>query len=316
MSLVPSGPTRGSIIVKWLTVDFVDLVVGGGLTGLFFIVSMPEIATMTGVATALFGAMKYSLKAEMRQIQLEMAKELLPLQQIRQVIDIEQSSNVEQVDGIRKVYLGILEPEFRSVKDSILFEANERLLALSHQKTSEELGTGAYYTWLLPMLAEMRAGERISAVSLMYDAEWDDSEVERKFVEENLAAARRGVSVQRIFIIPQDKLSAALQNEAIALHLKEADNGLDGYFVRREDLEHRDPDLLRRAGDGFIKISDRVALIDKFGAAGEVRGKVTMNQADIRFLATIFSQLLLQATKLTATHIQNPARPLLQGPKH
>jgi hypothetical protein len=86
------------------------------------------------------------------------------------------------------------------------------------EKTSHELSTGVYYQWLLPALAEAGRGHKIHALSMMMNCEWDDSPVERRFIESNIQAARRGVLIDRIFVMPAAVLAEASRNPAILCH--------------------------------------------------------------------------------------------------
>lgn len=231
-------------------------------------------------------------------------EELGPVVKLSEIVDLDRKCSVAAIQRLLNLYLQISEPEFRKVKDGVVSEANERLLRLVHEKTSDELPTGEYYAWLLPILEETKAGTQVWAVSMMLDSEWDDSPAERRFLEGNLNAARRGAFVERIFVLPKAILKEALiQNDGVRSHLENASDHMRAFMVEREFLEVRDSDLLSQLGDGLIAFDDRVALVDA-AADGQIRGRLTMNPSEIARLRKIYENLKLNARELTEVATQ------------
>lgn len=216
--------------------------------------------------------------------------------------DLNQSNKLPQLQGLIANYLAIPERELTRVKDAVVSAASDELLRLATEKSSGELASSEYYSWLLPMLDDTRDGATIRALSMMMDCEWDNSEPERRFIKANVDAAKRGVKVQRIFIsTPEVMLNAIERMPAVKPQLEEeAPPALAGYFVDRSYLERNDPKLLRRLGDGFIDLDGRVALVDLHSLDGSARGEVTMHPAKLSSLQEIHSQLLLQASALNS----------------
>jgi hypothetical protein len=222
------------------------------------------------------------------------------LERMAQVTDLRSECNVDPVRKMLEIYLNITEQEFRGVKDGIVAEALVKLNKLRNDKRSEQLATSEYYEWLFPILDGIGKRQTIKAISCMFAAEWDDTPAEQRFFKGNQDAAERGAIGERIFITSPDVLSKVLTNKAVEAHCeeKQKETGLIGYYVEREKLSAKEPDLLKMAGDGFIIFDSRVALIDEFGGDGIVRGRVTMNESEIQGLEKIFQRLKVHASRL------------------
>lgn len=234
------------------------------------------------------------------------------IKQISKIIDIEDKIKVEEISKILEIYLKITEPEFTSVKDKYISETINKLNRLNFDKHSEELPTSEYYSWLLPILDKIDKGDSIKAISFMFEPEWDESPVEKKFIKGNLVGAKKGAIVERIFIMKKDFLNHALQNKAVFNHTAEQrkKTKLIGYFVDKEKLAKEEPKLLASVGDGFIIFNDRVALIDRFDIAGNgIRGVVTMNPSEINDMLRSFQLLKQIAEDLSTSLIRYPKTP-------
>jgi hypothetical protein len=299
-------------LVRWIFVDYLELIVGTGLVLALLVLHQTELMHITGVVTALLAVQKFSLRYSVEQAQERILREFEPLHRLELILDLEAQESVYTLEVLTKTYFGITQPELRQVKDRMLRDALDRMRQLAVRKTSEELSTGEYYEWLLPMLRDVKRGEKVIAVSLMFDTEWDDSEVERKFIEENIAASRRGATVDRVFVVPEANVEAMLDNAGVGSHRPRSGTGMSGSYATREYLERHDPELLRKVGDGFILIGDRVALVDRFGPNGEARGYVTLNPSELGSLATAHQRLKNMSRALPHT-ASGPK--LLAGPR-
>lgn len=155
-----------------------------------------------------------------------------------------------------------------------------------------------YYERLFACLEAAR--HTIVAISTMSELEWTDSAIERRFFDLMVEAAKRGVIVRRVFVMPKD-----LQRKAVAsLHAVRAhcwDYGpqmLKGYVITPEELRLRDPRLENTIGDGFISFDDEIVLVDAFDGQ-QARGKITRNASDISRLLAIHQRLQNAAKQLT-----------------
>ncbi len=285
-----------------------DLAVGVvGTLVAYFPLANQGLAEIFGVVTLLLAANKIS-------IQVHIEDRLEPVTKMAEVLDLTQALTVSDIHDLSKVYISITEEEFRRVKENVLSEAIQKLKKLAQQKKSDALSTAEYYAWLLPILSQVRKGEEVHAISVMHDAEWDDSPAETRFFEENLAAAARGALIERIFVMPRSKITEAMKLAPVGSHLRGATPGLRGHFVDLDYLKRQDSRLLADIGHGFIEIGGRVALVDQFGATGEVRGEVSMDKTEIRELTRIFEKLQLYSRELTADLSQQVSPVLIAGP--
>ena len=230
-------------------------------------------------------------------------KQFEHLKKLTEIIDLSADCDIAQLREVIDAYLRIPEPEFLRVKAGILSSTRDELLRLANEKSSGDLSSGPYYRWLLPMLEDAAPGSTIRALSLMMTCEWDDSPSERQFIELNKAAARRGVRVERIFVMPRGQLVQALRNPAVRWHLMEEDPpNLLGYVVDFDWLARNDKPLAAKLGDGFIDFHGaerRVALVDLHSVDGSIRGAVTMLPAQLAKLREIHDTLLVHAEELS-----------------
>jgi hypothetical protein len=262
------------------------------IVGLIFLaVGKRELAELTWVIGVALSFTRYAFSKKLEE-------EMLPLHKLTSVMDLQRQMSVSQFQEMIRIYLEITEPEFRRVKDTIITEAIERLSELAQQKTSDQLATGDYYNWLLPIIQSTLHGSSMWAVSMMLSIEWDDSPAEQSFLRLNLDAAQRGVFVERIFVVPQSVIPNLYSIKAIREQLDNAGDYLKPLVVEREFLEAHDPQLLKQLGDGLIAFDSRVALIDTLTPEG-IRGYVTMNPGRITRLRRMFENLRVHARPLS-----------------
>lgn len=286
---------------QFLRLPIIEIVV---TTALFLVLYFPldrkDLGEIVGVVGILLAVSRLGF-------QQAVADQLRKVDRLADIIDLHRESQISSIDKMLKSYVAINEAEFRGVKDHIIAEAAEKLHKIAAERKSDELSTGAYYSWLIPILQRVRRGDYVRAVSLMHDIEWDDSEPERKFFEENINIIRRGGHVERVFVMPRAKWEQALRNEKIRAHARDSTFGLTGWFVDLDHLQRQDARLLERVGHGFIEISGRVALVDRFSEHGEVRGQVTMEEGDLRRLSKIFDELKVYAAPLRIAGAASPS---------
>jgi hypothetical protein len=267
-------------------------------------------------ATAVLGAGGLLIKPELGFITWAVGL-LLGLNQIRtdvktekgfervnrlaEIVDISSNTDIEQLKLLVDAYSRIPEPEFQTVKDNVVTLARDELLRLARDKSSGELSTGTYYRWLLPMIGDAPSGSTIKALSLMLQCEWDESQAEESFIEANIQAARRGVIISRIFVMPRTLLREACENPAVRSHLKEVEPAnLRGYFVDLDWLQQHDEPLASKLGDGFIAFDQQeVALIDLHSVSGSIRGLVTKLPAELAKIRIVHEELAIHARELS-----------------
>jgi hypothetical protein len=235
-----------------------------------------------GAQLALIVALVGVLLAVLRSaLQLSIDEALAPVTKLAEIVDLQMDLNVDNVQLLLQRYLSVTEPEFKQVKEQIVADATEKLRRLAIEKRSATLQTTDYYDWLFRQFDLLAPGEYVHAVSLSSDTEWNDSQLEKNFLAKNLEAAKRGVLVSRIFIVEEKRLEDFLKLPPIHAHTKEADTGLQGFYVSRNNLELVDREALAAIGEGFIDFNGHVALEDRFDTQGLARGDVTMLSTDL-----------------------------------
>jgi hypothetical protein len=223
---------------------------------------------------------------------------------LAEIADLSASSNVSSISALLETYLQVGESEFAAVKQQVVSEAAVKLRRLAIEKRSPTLQTADYYAWLFRQFEKVGPGDYIHAVSLSSEAEWNDSAVERNFLQKNLDAASAGVLVSRIFIVPANALEAFIALTPIAAHTTEDENSLSGFYISRDELEKDDRDLLLAIGEGFIDFNGRVALEDRFEQDGRARGEVTLHPSDLERMQVMFVNLLNLAEPLSRNLIR------------
>jgi hypothetical protein len=230
-------------------------------------------------------------------------------------IDLSGRGNSADLESLIRAYGSVTDREFIAVKDALIGDAIEKLRKIASEKTSDELGRGDYYQWLLPILDGAQSGEMIRAISMMSDSEWDDSPEEKRFVAGNISAAKRQAHIERIFIVKQGQLEKFLSAAEVAIHFEGREpRNLQGYFIEYELLKRRDSALLEAVGHGFIDFNGRVALVDNFSETGEIRGQVTKNPAELKRIREVFSKLKNMANEMDNSSIEGIRRRLQQAP--
>jgi len=220
-------------------------------------------------------------------------------QSLSSLVDLDKESKTFETDQIRKLYISITEPEFQEIKNEIITDAVLKLENLLHNKETEELTSSMYYDWIFKVFDRTSKGDSIKAVSIMDSLEWDENDPnEVKFFEANVSAAKRGVKLERIFVMNKELLNSALENTFIKAQEKNNTNKINGYFADKELIHKTDKGLLKNIGYGFIIVNDKVVLIDVFSEDGIARGMVVMKETVVKSFITTFDRLKNSSTDL------------------
>jgi hypothetical protein len=259
---------------------------------LYFPLNKKDLAELT----AIFGALL--VIANLAQT-LRLRREFDMVAKLAEVADLNQSTSVDDIREVLRLYLAIREPELAPLKNDAIEGCTTSLAKLAYDKVSADIMGGDYHIWLNVMMTNSKK-KKIRAVSVMDESEWLTSPAEKKFLEANVMAARRGMQIDRIFITNKKRMGANSNQEVINQHVRNTEHGLTAHIVWEEDLVKHDPSLLQEVGSGFISFDDRVALVDVAVPPEEARGVVTMNTAQLRSLRRLFDRLMLHAQPVTA----------------
>lgn len=302
----PAAPTFrrkafNPLIRRLPLIEAIGTAIASGI--LYFVLGKHELAEFFAVAGSLLALGRLSYTAELEKEIRELQE---PLERIGDYFDLSSQANLDIFRKMLQIYGKITEDEFVRVKDGILAGTMEELVYLANTKKSKVLATTEYYGWLLPMVEKATPPQRIWALSLMRDLEWDDSPPERRLIEFSRKAAESGVGIDRVFVMKKANIGESLKNEAIRLHFaSEKPANLRGYVVDEEALNKSDEELHARLGDGFLAFVDRVAMVDVFSKGA--RGYVTMNQEEITHLRNVFDRLMILAEDLDSVASRHAA---------
>jgi len=167
-------------------------------------------------------------------------------------------------------------------------------LAVDEQSKSEDLQAGKFYKYLDRYIAQSNPGDLIWAVSTVMPNEWNDEPAEKKFRQDNIDAATRGVNVCRIFMFDFDNLSIFKEKPYLrdyVLNNKVKSLAVDKKSVSRELQSHIDNGIL-----GFNK--DKI-FIDYYAEGGISRGYISFNKKLIEDKYKTFEELLKIAVPIS-----------------
>jgi len=246
-----------------------------------------DLAEIAWIVAAIVGVARIGYTVEMRN-------ELQPMHRLVEALGIRKGSDA-QLHELVTLHDQIASPDLQLLRDDVMRRAITSLQPLAHELTSELLPPSHYYEWLVHMLDGVSKGTRVRAVTTMLESEWDDSAPERKFLDANVRAAKRGATVQRLFIIPADRVDEFQQREVARIHSQRKLPKLTGLVLTREALIALDDDLVNRLGEGFIVFGERAALIDVTVPPNQARGQITVSQPRIGALVRAFEQATLHS---------------------
>ncbi len=209
----------------------------------------------------------------------------------------------ESIKKIKKLYDETDKPFQIAGRDSIISDTYNSLFFLSkYNLTPDQLKKDDFYYLLHKIISPTQPNEDIKALSVMLKSEWDDSDDEKEFWRDNQEAVRRGVLLERIFIVDKDKSHRLKTIPQIKNHveLEESFDNIHSYVVERENLQRNAPHLLERAGNGFILINanpDPILFLDN-KTEYEQRAKPVLDINEISKTIKLFNELKNHAMPL------------------
>lgn len=218
------------------------------------------------------------LKDDRQNQEAALAKRFEQIDRLAEVVDLSRKSDVGELRSLVDRYTQIVDPEFVEAKEEVVHAALTRLNTILQERRTDKLSTGAYYKFLLELLASVKPGETLFAVSTGEDVEWDDSPQEERFFDANNQIVVRGGSVIRYFVYPKSGfIQARKDNQKIAAHFE--GTRLGGMFIDKDKLKTMDAALYSSIGQGFIMVERRIAVVDVF--RDQPRGYVTKNRDEL-----------------------------------
>lgn len=173
------------------------------------------------------------------------------------------------IENLIHLYMDIDKPFQISKRDNIICDAINSLFFLyKYNLSPDELNNQNFYDLLHVVISGTFAGSSINALSIMLRGEWDNSENEKIFWDDNQAAVKRNVNLERIFIVNKNAAHRLKTNLQIKNHiaLENRYPNIHSYIVEKEVLQLENPMLLELVGNGFIMIDstrDKMVLLDE-----------------------------------------------------
>lgn len=174
-----------------------------------------------------------------------------------------------KIEDLIHLYKDINKPFQINMRDNIIYDAINSLFFLSKYNVSpNELNSRNFYELLHVVISETYAGSNIKALSIMLKGEWDDSENEKNFWNDNQQAVKRNVKLERIFIVSKKAAHRLKTNFQIKNHiaLENRYTNFHSYIVEKEVLQLQNPVLLELVKNGFIMIdspTNKIVLLDE-----------------------------------------------------
>lgn len=181
-------------------------------------------------------------------------------------------------------------------RDAIIEDAANSLFFLSKYNYTPKLDQTSFYDLCHKIIESTREGANINAISLMLKCEWDNSREERDFWADNREAVKRRVRLERIFIVSKNEGHRLKTNTQIKNHVElEQTNSSNfhSYVIEKETLQSKYPQLLEKAGKGFILINSpehTVALLDEIPESGQ-RAKPIIAENQLKELSNAFGEI-------------------------
>ena len=127
------------------TLPFLEPVLILILSLLFSLVGKAELAGVTAVIGGFQAVSRIALTRTL-------SSEMIAVKKLAEAVDLQKECSITGIQQMLLLYLQVTESEFRSVKETIISEATDKLRQLAHERSSPELATGDYYSWLLPII--------------------------------------------------------------------------------------------------------------------------------------------------------------------
>lgn len=211
-----------------------------------------------------------------------LAKVQTPVTKALEVADLSARSDIQSIGTVLHEYLKLSEEKLAPERKRIIDQAIGAIRLLNSQLKTPTLEEPDFYQWLYREFEAALPGTKIQIVSMDEAVEWNDTFQEQEYFRKNADAARRGVAVERIFFFSSDRLIEAGKNKFIRAHSGGAIPGLVGRRVDRTSFTATAPTAVRDAGQGFILVDDRFAIVDVFSTDGKARGYVTFDPNEVQ----------------------------------
>lgn len=162
---------------------------------------------------------------------------------------------------------------------------------------TQELSGNMLYRYFDKFIGATDKNDKIWAISMMMSNEWNLDAQEKKFREDNINAATRGVDVERIFVFDFDNEKLFKENNQLRRYV--LNKYVKALAVDRATLQKENPKLLKDIANGLFAINYDKIFIDYPADNGQSRGYISFDKAFIKHSRDIYENLKKYAVKIT-----------------
>lgn len=195
-----------------------------------------------------------------------------------------QFREISNTSKILELYRQITDPDLIVYRDLLIENLLKNLEDLSRGKLHIE--GDECLSWIQKCFQNSK--KTIHGVSTLTHQEWVKDERERRLYLENVNAKKRGVSVNRIFVVTKDLLNNYQYRITLLEHIKDFENV---YIVYMHSI-NEDDILLKNAHHGFLLIDHEFGFIDDH-YPGKTTGTIIKEKGYCaiyyRYFETLFS---------------------------
>ncbi len=174
------------------------------------------------------------------------------------LMDLPSPDDIVEIKNVIRAYNEVGQSKFAPYKSQAIHECTDYLHRLSNMKMIE-LKTGDYYVKLREMLQKAPPDEKIRAVSTVSEDAWTSLR-QMDYLEECIAAAKREVVIERIFVTTDERLKNRDFQEVLSKHKE----NMVGRVALDKHLQEADSRLVGQCGDGFVIFGSRAVMIDSW----------------------------------------------------
>lgn len=165
-----------------------------------------------------------------------------------------QFREISNTSKILELYRQITDSDLMVYRDLLIEDLLKNLEDLSRGKLHIE--GDECFSWIQSCFRNSK--KTIHGVSALTHQEWVKDERERRMYLENIDAQKRGVSVNRIFVVTEDLLNNYQYRITLLEHINDFENV---YIVYMQSI-NEDDILLKNAHHGFLLIDHEYGFID------------------------------------------------------
>lgn len=271
------NPTRFTFLVCELTI-----LIWGSYISIFKLNGEP--AMVAGFFTAVYGILTLKLELHFAAEDKLFAK--FPILHSLQ----RTTADADLVETIASLHR-ISHPLLIEIKRSAWREFSSEIKSLDTSKRSESLNPSEYIELIQKKLEDTKKNDRVIAVSLFGDDEFEDNSFERNFHEAQLRAiTENGAEIERIFVCAESRMRDLSATPFWDDHYA---GPIDARFASRAEVEASG----LRIKYGFILIGD--TLFDDRPQQRGLSGVVSINELDLERARKDFGNLERYARPLS-----------------